>query len=175
MVGGELRATIAGGADSVDTAYGWRDTGGLTGRVYTRHLVSLPTSQNPAGHLVIHQLLDAGNRIVYQLSINPSRQLGLYSPPGGLRSSAISIPLTATVPTDGTPTRIEVSALANTSITVRANGTDIYTLTGLTGATTTAPRHLRTGSIRYDSTTTQPVTTHHSAVDITTTGWLGTP
>jgi hypothetical protein len=176
VVNGELQTTIAGGADNLDTAYGWRDAGAQTGRVYTRHVLRLATDQTLAGDLIIHQLLDTANRIVYQLSLNANRRLVLYSPAGGLRATTLSTTLPITVPNNDTPIRIEISALPNSSITVRADGADRYTLSNLAGATTTNPRYLRIGIIRYGGTTTnEPVTTHNHAVDITTTDWLGAP
>jgi hypothetical protein len=176
MVGGELRATIAGGADSVDTAYGWRDTGERTGRVYTRDVLRLANGQALGGDLILHQVLDGRGAIVYQLSLNAGRQLVLYSPAGGLRASAISTILGVTVPADGRSVRIEVSALRNSSVAVRVDGADVYALTGLAGATGTSPRFLRVGIIRYGTTSpTEPVTVYHRAVDIASSDWLGAP
>ena len=124
--------------------------------------------------IILFQVLDSGNRLVYQLSLNPSRQLVLYSPAGGLRTTSVSAVLGVTIPNDGSETRIEVSALRNSSVIVRVDGTDRYTLTGLTGATTTDQRYLRAGLIRYGGTTTdEPVASWHRAVTTSTTGWLG--
>jgi hypothetical protein len=176
LVNGELRTVIAGGVDNLDTAYGYRDVGDRAGRVYTRHILRLPGGQAVGGDLIVHQLLDGSNRIVYQLSVNAARKLVLYSPAGGLRAAAISTVLPIAVPLDGGAIRLEVSALRNDSVIVRADGADRYALGGLAGATSSNPRHLRIGILRYGtSTTTEPVTAHHDGVDITTTAWLGAP
>jgi hypothetical protein len=178
FVGSELEARIAGGADTLDTAYGFRNFGALSGRTWSRDIVRLPAGQVLAADLILFQLLDTSNRLIYQLSLASDRKLVFYSPAGGLRATAISSKLsTVTIPNDGTSsTRLEVSALRNDSVVVRVNGTDRLSITGLAGATTGNPASLRAGIVRYGGTSTNaPVTAYHRAVNISASGWLGAP
>jgi hypothetical protein len=175
-----LRATIQGGADTLDTAYGLNDFGGssgLSGRTYTRDLLALAANQTLAANLAVFQVRDVGDKLVYELYLDPSRTLNLWSPAGGLQAASISASTGVTVPSDGSSTlQVEVSALANNSITVRINGVDRISLTGLSGATTGNQRFLRAGVDHYDTATTNElVTSSHTYVAITQTTWLGAP
>ncbi len=176
---GELQATVPGAADNADTAVGLHDFGGSSGqagRVYSRDVIRLPAGQTLSNNLAIFQLLDTNGALVYELYLDSSRTIWLWSPSGGLRSTAINASTGFTVPNDGTTnTRIEVSALANNSLIVRVNDTDKITLTNLSGATSTNQRSLRAGIDHYDGTSTNPATITHSAVATSQTTWLGPP
>jgi hypothetical protein len=174
--GDTLTAHIAGGADTLDTAYGTQTFGPVPARLWLRDVLRLPQGYALAGDLILLQVLDGANRIVYQLSIATDRRLVVYSPPGGLRATQISNKTSVVIPADGTERRIEVSALRNASLILRVDGVDRLTVSGLTGATTTAPTRLRAGIIRYGgSSTNDPQTAWHRAVDTSSTGWLGEP
>ena len=87
-----LQATIAGAADSSDTAYGVQElggAGGLTGRVFVRSLLSLAQGQTLSGNLAVLQIRNASGQLVYELYLASDRSLRLWSPAGGLRSTAI--------------------------------------------------------------------------------------
>jgi hypothetical protein len=151
---GTLSARIQGGADGVDTAYGLRDFGGttgLTGRVYVRTLLGLAAGQTLSQNLAVLQVRDASNALVYELYLTPSRMLTLWSPVAALRSVSINQSTGVVAPNNGTSTiRVEVSALANSSLTVRVNDVDRFTIDNLTGATTGNQRYLRAGIDHYD-------------------------
>ena len=176
---GELQATVPGAADNADTAVGLHDFGGSSGqagRVYSRDVIRLPAGQTLSNNLAIFQLLDTNGALVYELYLDASRTIWLWSPSGGLRSTAINASTGFTVPNDGTTnTRIEVSALANNSLIVRVNDTDKITLTNLSGATSTNQRSLRAGIDHYDGTSPNPATITHSSVATSQTTWLGPP
>jgi hypothetical protein len=173
---GDVDAKIAGGLDTVDTAYGLSDFGGSSGwsgRVWARDVVSLPSSTALGGNLSILQQRDASDNLIWEIYVDgATRQLGLWSPAGGLGSSAIN-QLTGVV-MDGQSHRVEVSALRNDSIVVRVDGQDRVTLTGLSGSTSANPRFLRVGIDHYDTgTANEPISVSHSDAGVTTVGWLG--
>ena len=171
---GELQAAVPGAADSTDTAVGLHDFGGssgLSGRVYSRDIIRLAAGQTLTDNLAIFQVLDTNGSLVYELYLDSNRTIWLWSPPGGLRAGPINLSTGITAANDGTTnTRIEVSALANTSLIVRVNDTDKITLTG---ATTTNQRGLRAGIDHYDGTSTNPATITHASVATSQTTWLG--
>ena len=174
----ELRATIAGAGANVDTAYATDELGaatGLSGRVFTRSVVRLEPGQTLAGQLYAFVLKDVDGEVVYELFVNQNRVLRLQSPAGGLGATAINQSTGVTVPNDGTPVRVEVSALRNESVVVRVDGVQKLNLTGLSGATTGNPRSLLVGIEEYAGTSTQPVTIYHAHVGASTTDWLGAP
>ncbi len=176
----EWRAVIAGGADTVDTAYGLKDFGGASGwsgRTYSRSFVRLAQGQTLQANLAVFQVRDVSNNLVYELYVaGADRTLRLWSPDGGLRSTSINETTGIVVPNDGTATiRAEVSALRNDSVTVRVDGVDRITLTGLAGGTTGNARYLRAGIDHYDTAgTTDTRTFFHKQVGITSEGWLAT-
>ena len=174
-----LQATIAGAADSSDTAYGVQElggAGGLTGRVFVRSLLSLAQGQTLSGNLAVLQIRNASGQLVYELYLASDRSLRLWSPAGGLRSTAIIASTGVFVPNDGTSSiRVEVSALVNSSVIVRVDGVDRITLTGLSGGTTGNQRFLRAGIDHYDGSSSQPVTVRHTHVATSQTTWLGPP
>ena len=174
----ELRATIAGAGANVDTAFATDELGGaagLSGRVFTRSVVRLEPGQTLAGQLYVFVLEDVDGEVVYELFVNQNRLLRLQSPAGGLGAAAINQSTGVTVPNNGTPVRVEVSALRNDSVVVRVDGVQKLNLTGLSGATTGNPRSLLVGIDEYAGTSTQPVTIYHAHVGTSTTDWLGAP
>jgi len=178
MVGSdELRATIAGGANDRDSAYGVKDfggTGGLSGRVYVRTQLRLEPGQTLGANLALFQVRDTSGTLVYELYLSANRTLFLYSPARALRSASINLSTGIQVPNDGSPTRIEVSARANQSVVVRVGGSDRITLSGLTGATSANQDLLRAGIDHYDtSTSSEVVRLYHGAVAWSQAGWLG--
>jgi hypothetical protein len=103
--------------------------------------------------------------------------LRLWSPAGGLGASSLNLSTGSVVPNDGTSSiRVEVSALASGSVTVRVNGVDRITVGTLSGATSGNERFLDVGIDHYDtSTTNEPVATVHASVAESQAGWLGAP
>lgn len=179
-VGSELKSTIAGGADSVDTAYGLKDFGGsvgVSGRIYARDILRLNSGQTLTSNLSIFQMRDVSDNLIYEIYIAPDRSIRLWSPAGGLASASINLSSSVVLPNDGTTTkRLEVSALANNSIIVRIDGTDVITQTGLSGATTSDPRYIRAGVDHYDSASaSEQVQIYHSHVALSQATWLGAP
>jgi hypothetical protein len=176
---GELQAVVAGAADGVDTAVGIRDfggSGGLSGRVFTRDVLRLAAGQLLSDNLAVFQVLDAGGGLVYELYLDSSRTIELWSPPGGLRASSVNLSTGVVVPNDGSSSvRVEVSALANSSLVVRVNDVDKITLTGLSGASSGNQRFLRAGVDHYDGSSTSPVSIVHGSVGVSQTTWLGAP
>ena len=174
MVAGALQATIGGSGNSVDTAYGLRDFGGLAGRLYTRTVLRLPATQTLASDLWVYSLRDTANRVIFELYLTSTRLIRFSSPAGGLRSSSISSSTGVTLPNDGVTTRrVEVSAQANSSVEVRVDGVTRITITGLSGATTSNPRYIRAGIDRYDGSSTRAVQLFQSGVTFGQTTWLG--
>ena len=123
---GDVDATIAGGLDSLDTAYELADFGGSSGwggRVWTRDVIALAPSTALGGNLSVLQQRDASGNLVWEIYIDGSnRQLSLWSPAGGLGSSAIN--QSTGVVMDGQSHSVEVSALPNDSVVVRVDGQD---------------------------------------------------
>jgi lysophospholipase L1-like esterase len=174
-----LRASVQGGVDTLDTAYGLNDFGGvsgLVGRVFVRDLLGLGQGQVLTANLAVFQVRDVSDGLVYELYVAPDRSLNLWSPAGGLRAGSILASTGVSVPNDGSTIQVEVSALANGSIVVRVAGVDRVTLTGLSGATTGNQRYLRAGIDHYDSASSnEPVSTVHTYVGLSQTTWLGAP
>ena len=173
-----LRATIAGAADTLDTAYGVQDfggSGGVSGRVYVRDVLSLAQGQTLASNLALLQVRNDAGALVYELYVGSDRILRLWSAAGGLRSTSINASTGVVVPNNGSSIRVEVSALANSSVIVRVDGVDRITLTGLAGATSGNQRTLRAGSDHYDGCSSQAVTSDHTFVGTSQTTWLGAP
>jgi lysophospholipase L1-like esterase len=172
-------ATIAGGADNLDTAYGLNDFGGnsgWSGRTYTRTNIGFAAGQTPISqNLAVFHVRDTTDNLMYELYVNGgNKTLCLWSPAGGLNSASINQCSDVVVPT-GSTVRAEVSALANSSVTVRINGVDKINVTGLTGAPNHSARYIRAGIDHYDNNTTnEPVVFLNTTVGITTLDWLGT-
>lgn len=176
--GSEWRAVIGSGANSADTAYGVKDLGtaGWSGRTYTRLYLRMPAGQTVTAKLVLFQLHDTNDVLIYELYTDATGMLSFRSPGAALRTSQINQSTGVAVPNDGTSTiRVEVSALVNSSVTVRVDGVDKITQTGLTGGNSTNPRYVNPGIDHYDSTgTTDTKTEYVKDVGITTVDWLGT-
>jgi len=173
-----LRATIAGAANGSDTAYGVQDfggPGGLAGRVYVRDLVALAQGQTLSSNLALLQVRDNADALVYELYAGSDRVLRLWSPAGGLRSSSLNLSTGVLVPNNGSSLRVEVSALASSSVIVRVDGVDRITVNGLAGATTGNQRYLRAGVDHYDGGSSQPVSIDHTYVASSQVTWLGPP
>lgn len=173
-----LEASIPGGDDTADTAYGVIDFGGSAGvsaRTFTRTILLLASGQTLAGNLSVFQVRDVSGNLLYEVYLTPGRAVSLYLPSGGLVGAGGIIESTAVVPNDGTTTAtVEVSALTNSSIVVRVNGTDVISESGLAGGTGGAQRYLIAGVDHYDSSlSSDPVTVTHTSVAETTTDWLG--
>jgi hypothetical protein len=178
FVGPELEAKIAGGANTLDTAFGLRQfagSSGWPGRLWTRTYVRLEQGETLGANLFVVEVRDKNNKPIYALYLDSQRRIRLSAPAGGLRATAINLNTGVPVPNDGTTKiLVEVSALRNDSVIVRIGGVDKSVLTGLSGATTANPRYLRAGIITYaGSTTNEPVTIFHSDVAATTADWLG--
>ena len=129
-----LRATIAGAANTLDTAYGEQDfggSGGRRGRVWVRDVLALAREQTLSANLAVLQVRDSAGSLVYELYLGSDRALRLYSPAGGLRSTSIVASTGVVVPNNGSSSiRVEVSALKSSSIIVRVDGVDRITLGG---------------------------------------------
>ena len=173
---GDVDATIGGGLDSADTAYGLADFGGSSGwsgRVWTRDVIALASSTAIHGNIAVLQQRDVSDKLVWEIYVDGSnRQISLWSPAGGLGSSAIN--RSTGIAMDGLSHRIEVSALPNDSVVVRVDGQDRITLTGLSGSASGKLRLLRVGIDHYDtSTSSERITVSHNDVGVSTLGWLG--
>lgn len=175
--GGVLDAAIAGGADSVDTAYRLSDFGGAqgwSGRVFARDVLRIQTGQAINGNLAVFQVRDVNNSVVYELYVDgSSKTIRIWSPPGGLQAASLNRDTGVSV-TDGAAHRVEVSARANESLTVRVDDVDRISVGGLSGASTGNQRYLRAGIDHYDTPgTTDAVSVSHSLVGVSARGWLG--
>jgi len=171
-----VRATIGGGADSLDTAYATADFGGSSGwsgRVYTRDTITLPAGQAIGANLAVLQVRDRAGALVYEVYVDGGdRTLRLWSPPGGLAGTAIN--QSTGVAMDGSPHRVEVSALASDSVIVRVDGVERVRVEHLSGATTGPQRFLRAGIDHYDTAgTSDGVSVEHRSLGATTIDWLG--
>ena len=173
---GSVDATIGGGLDSVDTAYGQADFGGASGwsgHVYARDVLSVPTTPALGGNLSVLQERDVAGNLIWELYVDGSnRQLSLWSPAGGLSSTAINDSTGVTL--DGQPHRVEVNALPNDSVVVRVDGQDRITVNSLSGSTAGNARFLRVGIDHYDTgTSNEPISVSHANAGVSTIGWLG--
>jgi hypothetical protein len=169
-----IAASIGGGLDDVDTAYKTEDAAPGGGRLFVRDELGLAQGQRLSGNLAVAGARDAGGDQVYELYAAPDRSLHLWSPPGGLRATQINLPCGVTVPNDGSRIRVEVSALANSSVTVRVDDVDRLTVSRLAGATTGTQTAAWAGIDHYDSAAAvESVTAYHDALATSRDGWLG--
>lgn len=194
VVRSQLAASVAGGADSLDSAYAVRDFGGprgVGGRIFTRDVIRLARGQELKGNLVLLEVRDVRERLVFDVYLRRDRTIRFHSPEGGLHVDDLNFSTEVEVPNDGVSTRrIEVSALRNDSFFVRVDGEERIRLDhsgavvagrpirpsarGLSGATTGNPRFVRAGIPHYDVWTTfDPVTVYHSGVTVTREAWPG--
>ncbi|HKP19223.1 MAG TPA: GDSL-type esterase/lipase family protein [Gaiellaceae bacterium] len=174
-----LWASIGGGADDIDTAYAVMDfggAGGLSGRTFVRDLIGLAQGEHLTKNLDVLEVRDVSDQLVYEVYLDSSRTIRLYSPPGGLRATQLNANSGAVVPNDGTSTtRLEVSAQASGSIVVRVDGVDRISV-NLRNATSGDQRYLRAGIDHYDSTSANdPVAVLHTDVLVTQADWPGAP
>ncbi len=173
---GSVQATVSGAADSEDQAYGTLDLGGpggWTDRTFIRTNVGLGDGDTPTDNLHVLELRDVNDAKVFELSIDSDRELVLYSPTGGLRSTDYFESTGVQVPNDGSSTvRVEISALRDDGISVRVNGLPAFSASGFTGATTAAARYVRVGIAGYNGASTTDISVHHSEVGASTAGWL---
>lgn len=171
-LGDGFRATIQGGLDSVDTAFALKDfggTAGMTGGTDVHDSIGLAQGQTLHGNLAVLQVRDLAGKLVYELYVDGGdRTLSLWSPAGGLASSPINASTGVVVPNDGSSRLdVDVSALANDSVSVRVGGVVRIVRTGLQGATTGNQRYLRAGIDHYDtSSATEPVSVLHGPVSV---------
>jgi hypothetical protein len=174
--GGRLEAMIAGGHDTLDTAYGVKDFGGQSGwsgRVYTRTVVHLPAGQALNGTLALFQVRDVNDALVYGLNVGPDRIIRLLSPPGGLSANAIDMSTGVALTEDGAPRQVEVAAVKNDSAAVRVDGVETSAVAGLAGATTANQRYMLAGIRRYDAaSTSETVVARHGGLGVSRLGWL---
>lgn len=153
--GRELRSSIAGGADRVDTAYRLLSFGGsrgVAGRVSVRLALRLGTGHLPAANLAVMQLRDVRGQLVCELYVSgDDRTMRLWSPKGGLSSASINVTTGFTVPNDGSSLLdVEISVLRNKSATISVGGRVRARVGGLRAARTVRPRFLRLGIDHYD-------------------------
>jgi hypothetical protein len=168
-------ATIGGGLDDVDTAYRTAAAAPGGGRLFLRDEIGLGPGQRLSGNLALAGAVDSAGTSVYELYAAPDRSLHLWSPPGGLRASEINLPCGVTVPNDGSRIRVEVSALADSSLTVRVDDVDRLTVSHLAGATTGTQTAVWSGIDHYDSAAAlETVTVYSDDLATSRDGWLGT-
>ncbi len=180
LADGSFRAAVAGGTTDNDSAYAQLDFGGntgLLGKTYVRTVVQLENGKSPSANLAILQERDVSGNLIYELYIAPDRTLRIYSPSGGISELGENSTTGVVVPNDGaTAVRVEVAALANSSMVVRVNGVDKLTFDPLARATTGNPRFLRVGIDHYGApATNDPISVVHASVAVTQAGWPGAP
>lgn len=181
QTGEDVEAVTSGAVEDRDSAFAEKDfggTSGLSGRIYYRDVVHLPAGENLQGNMGLFRVLDTQHREVFDIYLDSSRRIGIFSPVGGLRSTELRAVSTVAVPNDGVTLRkIEVSALANNSVTVRIDGVDYVSTSGLTGATTSNQRYYQVGTEYYDgvdnSSTSETLHSFHRQSGYSQTGWLG--
>lgn len=169
---GKLWATVTGAGDHRDTAYGLhRLAVGSSDRVWLRTIASLPGSSPLDGNVVLAQVRDRDNALVYNVVAGPSRTIAVVSPAGGL--DADKLRLDTGVPLGGGARRIEVSAKANSSLAVRVDGRLTNLRDGFSGARTEGQRFVRVGIVNYTGNSDRTVTAAQHGIGISTAGWLG--
>jgi hypothetical protein len=192
---GGLEVTVAGGADSLDTAYAAYRLGGssgLPGRVYTRIVLRRPVGRALSGNVYVLDVHDVKGALVFALYLHaPTGELFFLSPPGALHGGLINLGTRVIVPADGKSARdVEVSALRNQSVIVRVDGVDEIKLGpwgaivhgvaihpaahGLSGGKSGNPRTLRAGILEYGGwTTADPLRLLFSGVTASGRSWPG--
>ncbi len=166
--GGGVRARVATGSLNRH-AYAVLDLGSraIDGQIAAHDVIGLGLGETPVTSVHVLQMSDAKHRVIFELVADPDRQLRLYSPAGGLRSRPLDIAAGATVPNDGVSgVAVDIVRLKN-GISVYVNGVRTIQLTGLTGATTSAPRYLAVGVVRYGAPpSAAPLTAVHAQVSV---------
>jgi hypothetical protein len=167
--GGLVRARVGSGA-AERKAYALLDLGakGDSSSLVARDVIALGRGEQPLGPVRVAQMLDAAHRVIFELVATPDRRLHLVSPPGGLRSGPLSLPVDATVPNDGVSgVAIEIAMRRNRSLSVYVNGIRTATVSDLHGATTAAPRYLAAGVVQYAAPADAPaITAVHTQVSV---------
>ena len=167
--GGGIRARVATGSLQRH-AYAVLNLGGraIDGQIAAHDVIGLGLGETPVTFVHVLQMSDAMHRVIYELVADPRRRLHLYSPAGGLRNRPLDIALGATVPNDGVSgVAVDIVKVAN-GVSVYVNGVRTVRLTGLSGATTSAPRYLAAGVVRYSAPrSTGPLTAVHAQVSVT--------
>ena len=137
-------------------------------------MLAFVAGQSITANLAVLQVRDVADALVHEIYVRGAdRQICLWSPAGGLRSTSVNLCSGIALATDGTPRRIEVSAQVNSSVVVRIDGVDLITVTGLTGGTTGLQRTVRVGIDHYDGSSTAQVRVVHSQVAVSTVTWVG--
>jgi len=175
--GGLVRAQVGSGT-RLRKAYALLDLGDhASGSVVARDVIAFGRGQRPLAPVRVAQMLDSAHRVIFELVATPDRKLHLVSPPGGLRSTPLSLPLGATVPNDGVSgVAVEIAMQRNKSVSVYVNGVRTASVDGLSGATTMAPRYLATGVIQYTAPADAPaITAVHTQVSVSTPSTPSTP
>ena len=175
-----LQATIAGAADSSDTAYGVQElggAGGLTGRVFVRSLLSLAQGQTLSGNLAVLQIRNASGQLVYELSprlrsqpapVEPGRRPALD---GDHRLDGSVCPQRRHLFDSSRGLRARQTAPSSCASTVSIGSRSRVSAGGTTGN----QRFLRAGIDHYDGSSGQPVAVRHTYVATSQTAWLGAP
>ena len=166
--GGGVRARVATGSLRRH-AYAVLDLGSraIDGQIATHDVIGLGLGETPVTVVHLLQMSDAMHRVIFELVADPQRQLRLYSPAGGLRNRPLDIATGATVPNDGiSGVAVDIVRVRN-GVSVYVNGVRTIRLTGLSGATTSAPRYLAAGVVRYSAPpNAAPLTAVHAQVSV---------
>jgi hypothetical protein len=173
--GGEIRASIGGGADETDTAYvlehlaGPRGVGGM---LQVRDRLRLSSPQTLVANLSILQVRDVDDQLVYELYARVgTEELWIWSPAGGLRSTLLNVSTRVRLPRAGSGLPVTVSALQDDSLTITVGGVRRVSLRGLTGSNTHEPRMLRVGIDHYDGPGGEaPITVVHDDLRVASGG-----
>ena len=167
--GGGIRARVAAGSLQ-RRAYAVLDLGGraIDGQIAAHDVIGLGFGETPVTFVHVLQMSDVMHRVIFELVADPQRRLHLYSPAGGLRNRPLDIALGATVPNDGVSgVAVDIVKVAN-GVSVYVNGVRTVRLTGLSGATTSAPRYLAAGVVRYSAPRSAgSLTAVHAQVSVT--------
>ncbi len=165
---GGVRARVATGSLSRHS-YAVLDLGSraIDGQIDAHDVIGLGLGETPVTFVHVLQMSDARHRVIFELVADPDRHLLLYSPAGGLRNRPLDIATGATVPNDGVSgVAIDIVRVKN-GISVYVNGVRTVRLTGLSGATTSAPRYLAAGVVRYSAPpSAAPLTAVHAQVSV---------
>ena len=139
-----------------------------TGRVIAHDVIGLGVGETPVTLVHVLQMSDAEHRVIFELVADSRRRLLLYSPAGGLRDRPLDIATGAILPNDGVSgVAIDILTVKN-GVSVYVNGVRTVRLTGLRGATTSAPRYLAAGVVSYNAPAgADPLTAVHTQVSVT--------
>ena len=166
---GGVRARVA--TNSLQrNAYAVLDLGrrAYNGRVLAHDVIGLGVGETPVTLVHVMQMSDAEHRVIFELVADSRRRLLLYSPAGGLRDRPLNIATGAILPNDGiSGVAVDILTVKN-GVSVYVNGVRTVWLTGLRGATTSAPRYLAAGVVSYNAPAgADPLTAVHTQVSVT--------